>query len=154
MENWYQYRKNSRSARRGTSWVIKFGYLCIQENLVITWPYVRPSTRRPSAQRHRVTNVKCHFQASVQACNLRLIWIQSFMLSLIGSCQNRVSTDQYRMTVSCAQIHLVQVFFRVFDFHWFKWIFWFFKKTKMCFLFLFLVVLSQSYKPREINPRK
>ena len=24
----------------------------------------------------------------------------------------------------------------------------------MCFLFLFLVVLSQSYKPREINPRK
>ena len=82
----------------GAPWVIKFGYLGIRENLVITWPSVRPH--------HRGTIEKCPFQTTVAACNLRLI----------DSCQNRGSADQYHMTISRALMstYLGYVFFQIF----------------------------------------
>ena len=82
----------------GAPWVIKFGYLGIRENLVITWPSVRPH--------HRGTIEKCPFQTTVAACNLRLI----------DSCQNRGSADQYHMTISRALMstYLGYVFFEIF----------------------------------------
>ena len=53
---------------------------------------VRPPTARPSVQCE-----KSHILASVG-----LYW--TFMLCSIDSCQNRVSADQYHMTLSRAQV--------------------------------------------------
>ena len=47
----------SREARRLTPWVRKFCNLCIQEILLVTWPYVRPTTRpsAPQARQYKIT---------------------------------------------------------------------------------------------------
>ena len=47
----------SRKARRLTPWVRKFCNLCIQEILLVTWPYVRPTTRpsAPQARQYKIT---------------------------------------------------------------------------------------------------
>ena len=73
--------------------------LPIPENLVITWPYTdRPPTVRPH---HKKTNVYCHILASLGAQEKTNC---TSMLWSIDSCQNRVSADQYHLTVPRAQV--------------------------------------------------
>ena len=82
----------------------KFGYLSIPEILV-----VHPPARTSAPQENQCEML--HFLASVGACN----WYCKSMLSLIDSCRSKVSTDQYHLTVSQAQVstHRAYVFFEV-----------------------------------------
>ena len=73
---------------RGRSPIAKeCGNLPIQENLVITWPYDRPSA--PQGNQCLLS----HFLASLGESNC------TSMLWSIDSCQNRISADQYHLTV-------------------------------------------------------
>ena len=81
--------------------------LSILENSAITWPYTDHPTFRPSAPQVYQCLIS-HSLASLGACNLIL-----YIHVLINCCQNSVSADQYRLTLSRAQVstHWVLVFF-------------------------------------------
>ena len=76
----------------------------MRENLVITWPYARPTA--PQGNQCLLS----HFLASLGAQ-----WKSNCtsMLRSIDSCQHRVSPDQYHLTVPRAQVstHRGWVFF-------------------------------------------
>ena len=83
-----------------------FGHLSIREILVITWPYIRPSNH-PYAPQESQGN-QCEISQFL-AKNL----ILQILLWSIDSCQNKVSADQYHMSLSRAQVstHRGFVFF-------------------------------------------
>ena len=83
-----------------------FGHLSIREILVITWPYIRPSNHPYAPQESQGNQCEIsHFLAK----NL----ILQILLWSIDSCQNKVSADQYHMSLSRAQVstHRGFVFF-------------------------------------------
>ena len=84
----------------------KCGNLPIRENLVITWPYARPTVHTTGQP------MFSHFLASLGAQGKTDC---SSMLWSIDSCQNRVSADQYPLTTLWAQVstHRGRVFFTV-----------------------------------------
>ena len=65
----------------------------------------RPSDRPTVRPHHRHTNVYSHFLAALGAQEKADC---TSMLSSIDSCQNRVSADQYHLTVSPAQVSTYQ----------------------------------------------
>ena len=80
------------------------------ENLVITWPADQPSDRPSAPQAYQC--LLSHFLATL---GVREKADCTSMLSSIDSCQNRVSTDQYHLTVSRSQVstHQGRVCFEV-----------------------------------------
>ena len=103
-------------ARSAAPWVRKFGNLPILEILVITWPYARPTVR----PHHRYTNVYSHtFWLLWEPREPRRKLICTSMLWSIDSCQNKVSADQYHLTVLRGQVstHPGRVFFDVIRWH-------------------------------------
>ena len=62
---------------------------------------VCPSIPPPVRLHHRETDVKSY---TLYLVWLRATWDCTFMLWSINSCQNRLSADQYHMTVSQAQV--------------------------------------------------
>ena len=57
----------------GAPWVRKFGYSCMREILVVTWPYALPPVHPSFRPHHRVTNVKWSVFLC-RGCNLCLTW--------------------------------------------------------------------------------
>ena len=91
---------------RGQSPIAKKIWLSIHVRKFGSHVIVRPTVR----PHHRATNVEFHtFQLVWEPA----AWYCTFMLSPIDSCQDRVSADQYHITVSQAQVstHFVSVFF-------------------------------------------
>ena len=80
------------------------------ENLVITWPADQPSDRPSAPQAYQC--LLSHFLATLGVQEKADC---TSMLSSIDSCQNRVSTDQYHLTVSRSQVstHQGRVCFEV-----------------------------------------
>ena len=84
----------------GILWLRKCRNLPIRENLVITWPYTDRQPYRPSAPQDNQCFIS-HFLASLGAQEKTNC---ASMLRSIDSCQNRVSVDQYHLTVPWAQV--------------------------------------------------
>ena len=102
----------SRAKRAsGAPWVRKWS-TPIRENLVITWPYTDRPTERPSV---RTTGIPLFTLARSSYFGSPLIAHQCCDQWSIDSCQNKVSADQYHLTVSRAQVstHPGRVFFEV-----------------------------------------
>ena len=97
-----EYMRSSPAEHHGLN-------LPIPQNLVITRPYT--ASDRPSAPQ-AYQCLLSHFLATLGAQEKADC---TSMLSSIDSCQNRVSADQYHLTVSRAQVstHRGRVFFEV-----------------------------------------
>ena len=111
----------SSGVPRAAPHIRKCGNLPIRQNLVIMWPYTERASDRPSASQGNQCLLS-HFVASWGAqektnCT-SILWS-------IDSCQNRVSADEYHLTVSPAQVstHRGGVFVEVirWQFASFKW---------------------------------
>ena len=91
-------------------WKPSIENLSILGNSAITWPYTDHLTFRPSAPQVYQCLIS-HFLASWEPAT----WYCTSMFWLIDSSQNSVTADQYRLTLSRAQVstHRVQVFFEV-----------------------------------------
>ena len=90
----------SSGVPRAAPHIRKCGNLPIRQNLVIMWPYTERASDRPSASQGN-QYLLSHFVASWGAqektnCT-SILWS-------IDSCQNRVSADEYRLTVPRAQV--------------------------------------------------
>ena len=79
-----------------------FGYLSVREVLVVTWPYICPSVH---------PYVRTTGQPMWKSRTFQLVWepatwyCTSMLWSIIiDSCQNRVSADQYHITVLQTQV--------------------------------------------------
>ena len=114
----------------------------------------RPSDRPTVHPHHRHTNVYSHFLATLEA---REKADCTSMLSSIDSCQNRVSADQYHLTVSRAQLSTIKVeyFLKLFAdnllvFKWSQAHVYFFKKFIWAPVRIKYVVFM-SVSPRTIT---
>ena len=83
----------ARSARSGAPWVRKFGNLCIHEILVLRKSCVRP-----------LLHVSGYEMAHFNTISVKLSIGRSTLWS-IDSCQKRVSSYQWHITASQAQVH-------------------------------------------------